>query len=170
MGERITSGNAGLSPEDIALAREVLNTFVASAAPIMRAALFYFGSEARLPGSAYSMFALFGLLDMRKRGFALLAGTLSLCLAVLIHEMCVKRMTERNVVETVVAAVRDLAEKSRAYMAVVDGVPDVYRGYFGRGGIARRDVLPMAEQLSIADAVNAFLDSHPAEKAALLAA
>ena len=152
----------------VALGREVIDAFVSGAAPIMRAALFYLGSDAFLPGSAYSMFAVFGLLDLRVRRFALLAGALSLCLAVLIRELRTRQMTEQDAVEKVVTAVRKLAETSRAYMAVVAGVPDEYRGYFGRRGRAMREKLPMVDQRRIAEVVNTFLDLHPAEKAALL--
>jgi hypothetical protein len=157
----LSDGKHRLTDAELELAREVVSTFTADVDAIRRAVRFYWGRDARRPGSIYVMFDLLGLISVQSRERARQANVVVVGTALLLRRMFAKGEIDRDGLDRLLNAIRELGVKSRAFMAVVEGLPLSDRHYLVYGGIGKLKKMPDDERMRIATEINAFLDAHP---------
>jgi hypothetical protein len=113
------------------------------------------------------MFELLGCISVQTRERARQANVVVVGTGLLLRKMLAKGEIDREGIDRLLNAIRDLGVKSKAFMAVVDSLPPGARHYLSHGGITKLKQMPNAEQQRVAHQLNAFLDSHPATRAAL---
>ena len=163
----LVDSKQGLSDEELALGRDVVHTFVAEAVEIRRAARFYWGRDARRPGSVYVIFDLIGRISVQSRADARHANIVVIGTALLLRSMLRKGEIEREGLDQLLLSIRELGSKSKAFIAVVDSLCPKDRQYFVHGGIARLKQQSEGEQRRIANNINAYLDANPEVRNAL---
>jgi hypothetical protein len=123
----LAGGRHRLTDAELALGKDVAYMFTVDADAIKRAARFYWGRDARRPGSIYVMFELLGCISVQTRERARQANVVVVRTALLLRKMLAKGEIDRDGIDRLLNAIRELGMKSKAFMAVVDSLPPVDR-------------------------------------------